>query len=664
MITAEVAAEALDLLEVDSAGLDRHDRTILETIAVKFAGGPVGLSTLAAAVDEEQETIEDVYEPYLLQQGLIKRTPRGRVADRARLRAPRRCRCPSAPQRSSRAGRLLGSGPSLGFRACRSSSARTAGTASSRGERTGSQPAPEGCSKCGAPFLFELLDDYYPAPDAAFFICDQDGAAARRRPRRLRAHRAEGRGGDRPARSREVLGLEWIDEGDGGETADTDSDGNTDPIETTLEWGVRSLGKRVAVNAEGDLPGRGRRRRLPRLRRRRRAAARAHPAVGSRPMGKRRRNLIILALRARACSRVSLYVIATKETVLGLDLQRRHRARLPGPADPAGTRGHAEDIDRAIEIIRERVDALGVSEPEISRIGADQIQVGLPERLRTPSARSSRSATTAQLYFYDFEPNVIPPTPEIADPRGRARTTASTTRSRPPPSSPRCSESSASSRAAPRAATPTTSSTRNTLELLGGPVARQGGPVRRTPPTAKQPRGHQGHRRCRRARSSLEDRPDDDPATEDIDESRRGRRSSSSSTTARRSPATTSPTRSRDPTSPTSRTSPSTSPTRAARRSRSVTARHRPARARRLLRRDGPARAAITAERRRPVLGLVRDRPRRRDRLAADHQLRREPGRHRRPHRRPDLRQLRQPPGGPGPGRVPEDRRAADRARR
>ena len=53
---------------------------------------------------------------------------------------------------------------------------------------------------------------------------------------------------------REVLGLEWIDEGDGGEAADTDGNGNTDPIETTLEWGVRSLGKRVAVNAEGDLP--------------------------------------------------------------------------------------------------------------------------------------------------------------------------------------------------------------------------------------------------------------------------------------------------------------------------------------------------------------------------------------------------------------------------
>jgi holliday junction DNA helicase RuvB len=79
VITGAVAGEALGLLEVDVAGLDRHDRAILGVIADKFSGGPVGLSTLAAAVDEEQDTIEDVYEPYLLQQGMIKRTPRGRV---------------------------------------------------------------------------------------------------------------------------------------------------------------------------------------------------------------------------------------------------------------------------------------------------------------------------------------------------------------------------------------------------------------------------------------------------------------------------------------------------------------------------------------------------------------------------------------------------------
>jgi holliday junction DNA helicase RuvB len=79
VVTGEVAREALGLLEVDAIGLDRHDRAILDAIATKFTGGPVGLSTLAAAVDEEQDTVEDVYEPYLLQQGLLKRTPRGRV---------------------------------------------------------------------------------------------------------------------------------------------------------------------------------------------------------------------------------------------------------------------------------------------------------------------------------------------------------------------------------------------------------------------------------------------------------------------------------------------------------------------------------------------------------------------------------------------------------
>jgi holliday junction DNA helicase RuvB len=79
-ITAEIAAEALDMLEVDPAGLDRRDRALLESIVVRFSGGPVGLSTLAAAIDEEGETIADVYEPYLLQQGFLKRTPRGRVA--------------------------------------------------------------------------------------------------------------------------------------------------------------------------------------------------------------------------------------------------------------------------------------------------------------------------------------------------------------------------------------------------------------------------------------------------------------------------------------------------------------------------------------------------------------------------------------------------------
>ena len=78
-ITAEVAQEGLDMLEVDMLGLDRTDRTMLETMIKKFGGGPVGLDTLAAITGEDAATIEDVYEPYLLQLGFIMRTPRGRI---------------------------------------------------------------------------------------------------------------------------------------------------------------------------------------------------------------------------------------------------------------------------------------------------------------------------------------------------------------------------------------------------------------------------------------------------------------------------------------------------------------------------------------------------------------------------------------------------------
>jgi PAS domain-containing protein len=122
------------------------------------------------------------------------------------------------------------------------------------GERTaGFTSRPKSCPKCGFGFLFELLDDYYPAPDAAFFTCDQQGRVI-----------DIGKGGfeltglkdedviGRPVQ--DVLGLRWVAEGDGGETADIDGNGRTDPIETTLEWGVRSLRKKVEVRAEGDLP--------------------------------------------------------------------------------------------------------------------------------------------------------------------------------------------------------------------------------------------------------------------------------------------------------------------------------------------------------------------------------------------------------------------------
>lgn len=81
-ISREVARAALSMLEVDDRGLDETDRRLLRTMIEKFGGGPVGVETMAAAISEERETIEDVYEPYLMQQGFLQRTPRGRVATR------------------------------------------------------------------------------------------------------------------------------------------------------------------------------------------------------------------------------------------------------------------------------------------------------------------------------------------------------------------------------------------------------------------------------------------------------------------------------------------------------------------------------------------------------------------------------------------------------
>ncbi len=80
VITLDIARDSLELLEIDDLGLTKIDREILKTIVDKFAGGPVGLSTLAASISEEVDTISEVYEPYLLQMGLIGRTPRGRIA--------------------------------------------------------------------------------------------------------------------------------------------------------------------------------------------------------------------------------------------------------------------------------------------------------------------------------------------------------------------------------------------------------------------------------------------------------------------------------------------------------------------------------------------------------------------------------------------------------
>ena len=82
VITRDVALDGLARLEVDALGLDSIDHMVLSSIVEKFDGGPVGLDTLAASISEEAETIEDVYEPYLLQLGFLDRTPRGRVATR------------------------------------------------------------------------------------------------------------------------------------------------------------------------------------------------------------------------------------------------------------------------------------------------------------------------------------------------------------------------------------------------------------------------------------------------------------------------------------------------------------------------------------------------------------------------------------------------------
>jgi len=142
---------------------------------------------------------------------------------------------------------------------------------------------------------------------------------------------------------------------------------------------------------------------------------------------KRRRNLIILVL-VLAMLGGSAYVITQKETVLGLDLRGGTELVYQARPTPQVPEVQAEDVDRAIEIIRERVDTLGVSEPEITRVGLDQIEVGLPDVSDSDRA-IDRIGTTAQLFFYDWEggpgeeSNVIPPNPDLdnAEDRGYNR---------------------------------------------------------------------------------------------------------------------------------------------------------------------------------------------------------------------------------------------------
>jgi SecD/SecF fusion protein len=123
-------------------------------------------------------------------------------------------------------------------------------------------------------------------------------------------------------------------------------------------------------------------------------------------MGSRRRHLLILLL-VLGLTAASAIVIASKPTVLGLDLRGGTELVFQAQATQANPRIDAEDIDRAIEIIRERTDSLGVSEPEIARVGDDQIVVSLPD-VENADRAIEQVGTTAQLYLYDFDKNVVP----------------------------------------------------------------------------------------------------------------------------------------------------------------------------------------------------------------------------------------------------------------
>ncbi|MDX6606545.1 MAG: SecD/SecF fusion protein [Solirubrobacterales bacterium] len=123
-------------------------------------------------------------------------------------------------------------------------------------------------------------------------------------------------------------------------------------------------------------------------------------------MSNRRRNIFILAFVALLIVGSGL-VIATKKTTLGLDLKGGTELIFQGRPTPQNPTISGDDINRAIEIIRKRTDALGVSEPEISRIGSDSIRIGLPD-VSNAARASQEVGQTAQLYFYDWEPNVIP----------------------------------------------------------------------------------------------------------------------------------------------------------------------------------------------------------------------------------------------------------------
>ena len=276
-------------------------------------------------------------------------------------------------------------------------------------------------------------------------------------------------------------------------------------------------------------------------------------------MGSRRRNLIILAL-VGVMLVVSSYVIATKPTVLGLDLRGGTELVYQGRPTPQNPEIQGDDIDRAIEIIRERTDKLGVSEPEISRVGTDQIRIGLPDVANAERA-AEQVGTTSQLYFYDWEPNVIRPPNVQSDYTERGINRLYDAVVFASKQKPECFEDECT----------TTGPTyymfdKNTKQLAAGPASTQSDLLlnkNSLPPPADReviavPQGT--------VVVQQEATPDDPNTDEDESDSPRA---TSSSTTVPSSPAMTSATPSRTSTRPrTSRSSPSISPTTGATSSR------------------------------------------------------------------------------------------------
>ncbi len=233
-------------------------------------------------------------------------------------------------------------------------------------------------------------------------------------------------------------------------------------------------------------------------------------------MGKRRNSLIILGLVVVLLA-TSIYVIAKKPTVLGLDLKGGTELVYQGRPTPQVPDVTPEDIDRAIEIIRQRVDSLGVSEPEISRVGGDQIEIGLPNVSNADRAAES-VGTTAQLYLYDFEPNVIPPNKSVQDPAerpyNRLYDAVLAASKQAPVSDEQCAKQGCTASGDTYYLFDA-----NTLEPIGDPSEKKvdlfaSSPNEKQPPNTKLLAVPQGT-------VVLEDKPEDDPTT-DVDESATG----------------------------------------------------------------------------------------------------------------------------------------------